>query len=496
MGIFKDTLMLIDKVSAPLKKINDATEKVQKSTDKLEKKYKGIVVPMRNFEAGILKIDRKLRDAQNQMEKFAKKTEHIKKLGNNIQSVGNKMTVGLTLPIVALGGASVKAAADMEAMQQQLSTMLQSEEKGAKMFDDIKKMASKTPFGTKDLMSATNTMLGFGIAEEKVLPLMQQLGDISGGNAQRFQSLALAFSQVSSAGKLQGQDLLQMINAGFNPLEAIAKRTGKTVGYWKEQMSKGAVTVEMVEQAMKDATSEGGRFFNMMEKQSKTALGQWSTMQDNLNQVLADFGKQIMPFAIKALQAFSGLLEKFNKLSPGLKKFIVILGGIIAIIGPLVSLIGTVITVIGGLNTALLFLSANPIVLTIIAWTTAISAVIAIIILLVKNWNKIKEVAINVCKAVANAWSSLVNKFKEWINKLVGWLDTLLEKLGVLAYLMPGLGQIKLAKDIGTAIGNKISSIRQSQTNNTSNTTNNVNNYYGNSTPQPRYVGGGLYVYN
>ena len=231
-----------------------------------------------------------------QLDRLAKKTESIRK-------VGKVMTLGVTLPVVAMGGAMIKAAADIEAMQQQLSTMLGSAEAGGKMFEEIKTMAAKTPFETKDLMAATNTMLGFGIAQEKVLPLMNQLGDISGGNAQRFQSLALAFSQVSSAGKLQGQDLLQMINAGFNPLESIAKKTGKSVGYWKEQMSKGKVTVEMVEQAMKDATSEGGRFFGMMDKQSKTALGQWSTFQDNLNMLLAEFGKIILPPAIKALQS-------------------------------------------------------------------------------------------------------------------------------------------------------------------------------------------------
>jgi TP901 family phage tail tape measure protein len=80
----------------------------------------------------------------------------------------------------------------------------------------------------------------------------------------------------------------------------------------------------MVEQAMKDATSEGGRFFGMMEKQSKTALGQWSTFQDNLNMLLAEFGKIILPTAIKGLQKLSSMLEWFNSLSTGTKKTILI----------------------------------------------------------------------------------------------------------------------------------------------------------------------------
>lgn len=464
MTTHKDILLLIDKVSEPLKKI------------------------VKNFKESSKEMDK----AKASLKSFIATGNKIQDVGKKFNDVGKKMTVGVTLPLVALGGASLKASADMEAMQQQLSTMLQSEEKGAKMFNQITEMASKTPFGTKDLMQATNTMLGFGIAEERVLPLMQQLGDISGGNAQRFQSLALAFSQVSSAGKLQGQDLLQMINAGFNPLEAIAKRTGKTVGYWKEQMSKGAVSVEMVEQAMKDATSEGGRFFKMMDKQSKTALGQWSTFQDNLNMTLAKFGQVIMPYAIKALQKFSKFLEWFGKLSPKTKKFLVILGAVLAIIGPMISAIGTVITVIGtltkvvgALNFAFAFLAANPVVLAIAAVILGVTALIAAIVLLVKNFDKVKEVTFKVAHAIADAWRGLVANFKQWISSIVGWLDELLEKLGILAYFIPGLRELKLSRNIAGAVANRINNNRttQIQNNNTSNS--NVQNTY-------NYGGGGV----
>lgn len=349
LGSYEAIFTLRDKISSKLDGITKATntfnKKVDKSQDSLKKWATSFTTPARQLE----NLNGKLKGASVALEHYKSKYEQIGKLGDKIKGIGQGLTVGLTLPIVGLGGAMVKSAADMEAMQQQLSTMLGSEMKGAEMFDKIKVMAAKTPFGTKDLMSATNTMLGFGIAEKKVLPLMQQLGDISGGNADRFQSLALAFSQVSAAGKLQGQDLLQMINAGFNPLEAIAKRTGKTVGYWKEQMSKGAVTVEMVEQAMKDATSEGGRFYQMMEKQSKTALGQWSTFQDNLNQVLADFGQIILPYAIKGLQKLSKSLEWFQGLTDKQKKMILVFGGFLAVLGPILTAFGGLISTVSTL---------------------------------------------------------------------------------------------------------------------------------------------------
>lgn len=441
--------ILKDKVSAGLGKIN-------KNVENLEKNLKG---------------------ASIRLEHLSKKTEYIGRLGKKITNVGKGLTVGVTLPVLAMGGAMVKASADMEAMQQQLSTMLGSEDAGAKMFKEITNMASKTPFGTKELMQATNTMLGFGISQKKVLPLMNQLGDISGGNAERFQSLALAFSQVSSAGKLQGQDLMQMINAGFNPLESIAKRTGKSVGYWKEQMSKGKVTVEMVEQAMKDATSEGGRFFKMMEKQSKTALGQWSTFQDELNMLLADFGKIILPYAIKGLQKLSKILQWLNSLSPATKQLILIIAGVTAVIGPLLIVLGQLIIFLAKLPKALigaklaiamlsksfLALLANPVTWWIVGITVAVVAVIAIF----KNWGKI----VNWLKGV---WQGFTNWLGSAIPKMCQWLDELLEKLSWVAYLIPGLNAIKIGGDVAGLISNNTGKKNNNTT--TNNTTTNSHN--------------------
>ena len=106
----------------------------------------------------------------------------------------------------------------------------------------------------------------------------------------------LAFAQVSSAGKLQGQDLLQMINAGFNPLQEISRTTGKSMASLKEQMSQGGITAKMVEQAFKSATAEGGMFNGMMEKQSQTLAGKWSTLVGKFQSKITELGEKSTPF--------------------------------------------------------------------------------------------------------------------------------------------------------------------------------------------------------
>lgn len=184
--------------------------------------------------------------------------------------------------------AGVKYNAQMEQYITSFGTMLGSAEKAQNMISQIKKFAAETPFELPDLAKGAQTLLAFGTAEEKVLPIMKMLGDVSQGNKEKFDGLTLAFAQCQSTGKLMGQDLLQMINQGFNPLNEISKMTGKSVAQLKEEMSKGAISAEMVAAAFEHATSEGGQFYNAMEAQSKTFSGQLSTLKDNALSLLGE----------------------------------------------------------------------------------------------------------------------------------------------------------------------------------------------------------------
>lgn len=127
------------------------------------------------------------------------------------------------------------------------------------------------------LAKGAQTLLGFGVAAEKVMPILKQIGDISMGNADRFQSLVLAFAQASANGKLMGQDLLQMINAGFNPLNQMSKDTGKSIAELRDEMSRGAISAEDMEKAFAAATAEGGQFYGMLEKQSEGVMVRYPT---------------------------------------------------------------------------------------------------------------------------------------------------------------------------------------------------------------------------
>lgn len=170
-----------------------------------------------------------------------------------------------------------------------------------------------TPYMTADLQEAAKMMLSFGIAQDKIMPNMKALGDIAMGDKNKLNSLTLAFSQMTSAGKLSGEDLLQMINAGFNPLSEISRKTGKSIGVLKDEMSKGKISADMVTQAFYSATQAGGQFYGMTEKMGQTAAGKWSTLLglagDKLYQLYGIIEPLVIP-AMTVLEWIIGLVGK------------------------------------------------------------------------------------------------------------------------------------------------------------------------------------------
>lgn len=198
-------------------------------------------------------------------------------------------------------GAITKIGAEAEQTSVAFTTLVGSETKAKGMLDEIAKFAAASPFGKLDLTENAKTMLNFGVETGRVLPLLKQLGDISGGNKDRLQSLSLVLGQVSAAGRLQGQDNLQFINAGFNPLQELAKMTGKSYAELQDKMSKGQITFENVTQAIRHATGAGGKFFGMMDKQSQTAAGKFATVKDIVIQQAVDIYGKLQPLISKIL---------------------------------------------------------------------------------------------------------------------------------------------------------------------------------------------------
>ena len=173
--------------------------------------------------------------------------------------------------------------ATMESYLTNFKVMLGSEEAAATKLSEIRKMAASTPFSLDDLTSGTQTLLQFGIAADDTTGVLQRLGDISLGNAEKLQTLTRAYGKMSSAQKVTLENVNMMIDAGFNPLTQICDATGESMSDLYKRISDGKVSFSELEAAVEAATSQGGQFYNGMLEASQTFSGRMSTLKDNVS---------------------------------------------------------------------------------------------------------------------------------------------------------------------------------------------------------------------
>ena len=230
----------------------------------------------------------------------------------------------------------VSVRSEIQSLEVSFRTLLGSQEKATQLMREMNEFAAATPLMIDDLAKGAQTMLGFNVNPDEVMPMLKAIGDISMGDAQKFQALTLSFSQMSSVGKLMGQDLLQMINAGFSPLAVMADKTGKSIGELKEEMSKGAISAEMVKQAFIDATSEGGQFYGMLDGQSNTIKGALGALSGAITDMFNNLGEQSEGVITGAIKSVKWLVENFETLGK-------VLAGIIATYGTYKAVMMTVV---------------------------------------------------------------------------------------------------------------------------------------------------------
>lgn len=256
-------------------------------------------------------------------------------LGNGLKTaakVGTAAVGAASTAIVALGKIGLEYNSQMEQYTTNFTTMLGSQEAAIQKVQELKEFAASTPLSMDDLAKGTQTLLAFGIESENSTKILRQLGDIALGDADKMQRLSTAFGKATAAGKVTGDTVQQMIDAGWNPLIQISKAAGETMEETQKRMSAGAISVEELQAAMEAVTSGTGQFAGGMEAASHTTQGLISTLQDNARALV---GEVFMPISDGllgnvlpgAIEAISSLTTAFRE--NGISGMIEAAGGII-----------------------------------------------------------------------------------------------------------------------------------------------------------------------
>ena len=317
---------LKDKYREALKQDGDTSSleaKIRSTNEKL-KEQKSSLFNLTQEQANARLSVKKLRDEYALYRQDGEKNVDVtKQVEQAMSNMGKKLLGGYS--IKEFLSSMIRVRGEFQSMQTAIETMVGKDVAG-QLIPQIKELAKISPLTMSDMVGAEKMMLGFNIQAEDTIKYLKAISDISMGESSKFNSLTLAFSQMSAAGKLMGQDLNQMINAGFNPLQIISEKTGKSIAILKDEMSKGAVSAEMVQQAFIDATSAGGKFYNMSENASKTINGQLSMMQDAMDAVFNELGTKSESVIMDGIQMTTSLIQNYETVGKVLAGLVVTYG--------------------------------------------------------------------------------------------------------------------------------------------------------------------------
>jgi tape measure domain-containing protein len=287
------SISLKDLFSAGIKKAADAVTTLDKKVDSLGRFAKKL-----SFGNGVFSGAKK---AGDEVENTGRKVKGLKRDVDNLNRSGFGIgkwiaTLGITAGLMFAGKAVFDLGVKSEQTQVAFETLLGSATKAKSLISDLQSFASITPFNTDQLTDLTKQLLAYGFAQEEVIPNMKALGDIAAGvGMEKLPFLTLAYGQVRTAGKLTGAELRQFTENGVPLLAELAKNMGKTTAEVQDLIHDGSVGFKDVQLALAGLTGEGGRFFNLMEKQGKTVGGRISTLKDNLQLMAMGLGQALLP---------------------------------------------------------------------------------------------------------------------------------------------------------------------------------------------------------
>lgn len=276
---------------------------------------------------------------------------------NQLGSVGIKIGAVLTALFGGIALAGTMAAGKFEQTNIAFETMLGSAQETTKLLSDLTTFAAKTPFEMPEIEQAARGLALFGERGDELMESLNLLGNAAAGTSTDFGMIALIFNQIRGVGKLLTQDFRQLSTRGVLSLQDIADHFGVTTNAAQEMLSKGKITFEDVKDIFRSLSSEGGRFANLMERQSQSLLGLWSTLKDNFNILVRGIGQEIAPFAKVLVSNLNSLIETMADLSPTSRKVVAVLVGLGAAVG-------AVLTTVSG--AALAF---SPMIMAYSAWT-------------------------------------------------------------------------------------------------------------------------------
>lgn len=257
--------------------------------------------------------------------------------------------------MTAFSVGAIGVAGRLEQTRIGFTTLLGSAAKADTMLRNLATFAKSTPFELTGLEVSTKRLLAYGFTAEQVIPTLTAVGNATaalGGGQAVIDRITLALGQMQAKGKVSGEEMRQLAEAGIPAWQILADTIGVSIPEAMDKAQQGAIPASVAITAMIEGMS--ARFGGMMEAQSKTMLGQWSNLKDEVELVMRDIGASLLPAATTFVAAGRNVVHAWSALPPVLKSTIAVGGGaagVIALVGGSVLLLASALpSAIAGLR--------------------------------------------------------------------------------------------------------------------------------------------------
>ena len=259
------------------------------------------------------------KDVEAIEKQFEQMTRKAVEEGKKQADVWQTLLKGATAYFTLQGAQSfisqmVAVRSEFQQLEISFGTMLKSKEKANALMAQMTELAAKTPFGLQEVSEGAKRLLAIQVPAEEVTETLRRMGDVAAGLGVPMGQLIHVYGQVKAQGRLFANDLYQFMNAGIPIIAELSKVVGKSETEIKDMVSAGKIGFPEVQAVIKNMTSEGGLFFNLMAEQSKSLGGQISNLQDNFDQMLNEIGKASEGAVSGAISSVSFLVENYQTL--------------------------------------------------------------------------------------------------------------------------------------------------------------------------------------
>lgn len=375
------------------------------------------------------KLSSGLGKAKTEIESTTKDTESkLNSLSTSFSNVGKKLSLAVTTPILAVGGASFKMAADLQdaigATNQIFKSQSTAMQTWANTIPTYYGIAETEALTYANTMGAMLQNIG-GLTEEQASKQAQTLITLAGDLTAMFGGTTQDAIRALT-GSLKGNNTM-LDNYGMAVNDALIKSKAFELGLMKEgeEMSlatKQAATLALITQQTADVTGQANR-------EADGASGSMRAFQTEIKNLSTQIGANLLPVITPMIKNLSELIKRFAALNPEQQKAIVIIAGIAAAIGPLLIMISSAIKVFAALKVIVVAVGAvlGAISAPVLIVIGIIAALIAIGVLLYKNWDTVKEKAVQVWNSIAGFFTQTIpNAF----NNMVGMISQLPQRIG------------------------------------------------------------------